>query len=124
MIYQIYHYNRFKLRFIFRLRDENTNVRSTCVRVLSNLIMKDMVRVRGQISEVALCIVDKDTQIRQDAKNFFKALSQKTNALYNVMPDILSRLTDPNIDLSELDFHEILRYVSLLTRKFINLTTR
>ncbi|XP_076167655.1 CAP-D2 condensin subunit [Ptiloglossa arizonensis] len=100
-----------------RLRDENTNVRSTCVRVLSNLIMKDMVRVRGQISEVALCIVDKDTQIRQDAKNFFKALSQKTNALYNVMPDILSRLTDPNIDLSELDFHEILRYILGLLQK-------
>lgn len=70
-----------------------------------------MVRVRGQISELALCIVDKDTQIRQDAKQFFKALSQKGNALYNVMPDILSRLTDPDLDISESDFQEILKYV-------------
>lgn len=87
------------------------NVRSTCVRVLSSLIMREMVRVRGQISELALCIIDKDPQIRQDAKQFFKALSQKGNALYNVMPDILSRLTDPDLDIRESDFQEILKYV-------------
>ncbi|XP_076302628.1 condensin complex subunit 1-like [Lasioglossum baleicum] len=100
-----------------RLRDEDTNVRSTCIRVLSSLILREMVRVRGQISELALCIVDKDTQIRQDAKQFFKALSQKGNALYNVMPDILSRLTDPDLDISESDFQEILKYVLNLLQK-------
>ncbi|XP_076630904.1 CAP-D2 condensin subunit [Colletes latitarsis] len=100
-----------------RLRDTDTNVRSTCVHVLSSLIMRDMVRVRGQISELALCIVDKDTQIRQDAKQFFKALSQKTNALYNVMPDILSRLTDPNLDIGESDFQEIIKYILSLLQK-------
>lgn len=71
--------------------------------------MREMVRVRGQISELALCIVDKDSQIRQDAKQFFKALSQKGNALYNVMPDILSRLTDLDLDINESDFQEILK---------------
>ncbi|KOC65469.1 Condensin complex subunit 1 [Habropoda laboriosa] len=100
-----------------RLRDEDTNVRSTCVRVLSSLIMREMVRVRGQISELALCIVDKSTQIRQDTKQFFKALSQKGNALYNLMPDILSRLTDPDLDISEFDFQEILKYIMDLLQK-------
>ena len=73
--------------------------------------MREMVRVRGQISELALCIIDKDPQIQQDTKQFFKALSQKGNALYNVMPDILSRLTDPDLDINESDFQEILKYV-------------
>ncbi|XP_071858144.1 CAP-D2 condensin subunit [Bombus fervidus] len=100
-----------------RLRDEDMNVRSTCVRVLSSLIMREMVRVRGQISELALCIIDKDPQIRQDAKQFFKALSQKGNALYNVMPDILSRLTDPDLDIRESDFQEILKYILNLLQK-------
>lgn len=100
-----------------RLRDEDTNVRRTCVRVLSSLIMREMVRVRGQISELALCIVDKDSQIRQDAKQFFKALSQKGNALYNVMPDILSRLTDPDLDINESDFQEILKHILNLLQK-------
>lgn len=70
-----------------------------------------MLRVRGQISELAVCIVDKDEEIRKDARHFFKALSQKGNALYNVMPDILSHLTDPELNLNEADFHEILKYV-------------
>ncbi|OAD62279.1 Condensin complex subunit 1, partial [Eufriesea mexicana] len=100
-----------------RLKDEDINVRSTCIRVLSSLILREMVRVRGQISELALCIVDKDTQIRQDAKQFFKALSQKGNALYNVMPDILSRLTDPDLDISESDFQKILKYILNLLQK-------
>lgn len=70
-----------------------------------------MVRVRGQISELALCVVDEDTKIRQDSRQFFKALSHKGNALYNVIPDILSRLTDPNLDLKESEFQEIIKYV-------------
>ncbi|XP_076383101.1 CAP-D2 condensin subunit isoform X2 [Megalopta genalis] len=100
-----------------RLRDENVEVRSTCVRVLSSLIMRDMVRVRGQISELALCIIDNDTQIRQDARQFFKVFSQKPNALYNIVPDILSRLTDSDLDLSECDFQEIIKYVLALLQK-------
>ncbi|KZC05191.1 Condensin complex subunit 1 [Dufourea novaeangliae] len=100
-----------------RLQDENVYVRSTCVRVLSSLIMRDMVRVRGQISKLALCIVDEDTKIRQDAKQFFKALSQKANVLYNVMPDILSRLTDLEENLNESDFQEIIKYVLGLLQK-------
>ncbi|XP_017876679.1 condensin complex subunit 1 [Ceratina calcarata] len=100
-----------------RLRDRDTNVRSTCVRVLSNLIIREMVRVRGQISELALCIIDKDPEIQQDARQFFTTLSQKGNALYNVMPDILSRLTDPNLDICQSDFQEIVKHILSLLQK-------
>ncbi|XP_076281904.1 condensin complex subunit 1-like isoform X2 [Lasioglossum baleicum] len=100
-----------------RLRDENSQVRSTCVRVLSRLIMTDMVRVRGQISELALCITDNDTDIREEARQFFKDFSQKPNALYNVVPDILSRLTDSDLDLKESDFQEIMKYILGLLQK-------
>lgn len=100
-----------------RLRDEHVTVRRTCVRILSSLIMREMVRVRGQISELAVCIVDEDTQICQDVRQFFKALSQKDNALYNVMPDILSHLTDPELNLNESDFQEILKYILNLLQK-------
>ncbi|XP_076661535.1 CAP-D2 condensin subunit isoform X2 [Halictus rubicundus] len=100
-----------------RLRDENLQVRSTCVRILSSLIMRDMVRVRGQISELALCITDDDTDIREEARQFFKAYSQKANALYNVVPDILSRLTDSDSDLNESDFQEIMKYILGLLQK-------
>ncbi|XP_015587406.1 condensin complex subunit 1 [Cephus cinctus] len=100
-----------------RLRDDNTNVRSTCVRMLSNLIMREMVRVKGQVSELALCIVDPDPDICQSTKQFFRDLSQKGNALYNVMPDILSRLSDPELHLEEDKFQEVLRYILGLLQK-------
>ncbi|XP_046144630.1 condensin complex subunit 1-like isoform X4 [Osmia bicornis bicornis] len=102
-----------------RLRDENITVRRSCFRVLSSLILREMLRVRGQISELAVCIVDHDEQLRNDARQFFKVLSQKGNTLYNVMPDILSHLTDPELNLNEADFHEILK--SYVFRIILNL---
>ncbi|KAF7403509.1 hypothetical protein HZH68_006303 [Vespula germanica] len=99
-----------------RLRDEDKHVRSTCVRVLSNLIMREMVRVKGQVSELALCIIDEDIQIQQDTKYFFKELSQRGYALYNVIPDILSRLSDPQVNLSESHFQQILGYILSLVQ--------
>ncbi|XP_034178146.2 condensin complex subunit 1-like isoform X3 [Osmia lignaria lignaria] len=100
-----------------RLRDENITVRRSCFRVLSSLILREMLRVRGKISELAVCIVDHDEQLRKDARQFFKVLSQKGNTLYNVMPDILSHLTDPELNLNEADFHEILKIILNLLQK-------
>lgn len=95
--------------YICRLRDEDVNVRRTCVRMLSNLIMREMIRVKGQVSELALCIIDEDKQIQQDTKEFFNQLAQKGNALYNIVPDILSRLADPQLNLDEKRFQETIR---------------
>ncbi|XP_043285102.1 condensin complex subunit 1 isoform X2 [Venturia canescens] len=94
-----------------RLRDDSVKVRRTCVRMLSNLIMREMIRVKGQVSELALTLMDSDEQIRAETKQFFKDLSNKGNALYNSMPDILSRLTDPELNLEENDFQDILKYI-------------
>lgn len=77
--------------------------------MLSNLIMREMIRVKGQVSELALCIIDEDEQIRQETKEFFSHLGQKGNTLYNIMPDILSRLADPELNLNEKQFQETIR---------------
>jgi len=42
---------------------------------------------------MALCIGDDDDKISGLSKHFFSELSRKGNALYNVMPDIISRLS-------------------------------
>lgn len=95
--------------FNFRLKDDNLTVRSTCVRMLSNLILGEMIRVKGQVAQLALCMVDENDLIRADTKQLFKDLSQKGNALYNVMPDILSCLSDSDLDLSEKNFQDIIK---------------
>lgn len=61
----------------FRLRDESALVRKTTIMVLSHLILNDMVKVKGQISELATCIVDEETDIAGLAKRFFLELSHK-----------------------------------------------
>ncbi|KAK2584063.1 hypothetical protein KPH14_006510 [Odynerus spinipes] len=100
-----------------RLRDEDRHVRSTCVRVLSNLITREMVRVKGQVSELALCIIDEDIQIQKDTRQFFQELSQRGYALYNIIPDILSQLSDSQLNLSESHFQEILGFILGLVQK-------
>lgn len=68
-----------------------------------------MILVKGQVSELVLCIIDEDEQIRQDTKEFFNQLAQKGNALYNVVPDILSRLSDPQSNLDEKQFQDTIK---------------
>lgn len=95
-----------------------------------------MVKVKGQMSDVALCIVDSDPKIKSlfillisrlvlyfrnnvffsicflgQAYYLFHELSSKGNTLYNVMPDIISRLSHPDHRTSEENFQTILKFV-------------
>ena len=75
-----------------RLRDPSTIVRSNTLTVLTHLILNDMIKVKGQISDMALCIADTDNmKIAGLSKHFFSELSRKGNTLYNILPDIISR---------------------------------
>lgn len=80
--------------------------------------MGEMIRVKGQVAHLALCMVDENEAIRLDTKQLFKDLSQKGNALYNVMPDILSCLSDSELNLAEADFQNIMRYNYLPLESF------
>lgn len=99
-----------------RLRDKDTSVRqvglpcSAAVRpgvlnscagadvqntlmVLTHLILNDMVKVKGQIAEMAMCLVDENKRIADLAHLFFHELARKANTIYNIMPDTISLLT-------------------------------
>ncbi|KAF3816426.1 hypothetical protein GH733_014599 [Mirounga leonina] len=77
---------------MIRLRDPARQVRRTAGLVMTHLILKDMVKVKGQVSEMAVLLIDPVPQIAALAKNFFNELSHKGNAIYNLLPDIISRL--------------------------------
>ena len=47
-----------------RLRDDSVRVRRTTLTVLTHLILNDMVKVKGQISEVAERLVDPEETLR------------------------------------------------------------
>ena len=63
--------------FVSRLRDESSEVRKNTLQVLTHLILNDMIKVKGQISEMAMCIVDHNDRISSLTKLFFNELSKK-----------------------------------------------
>jgi len=62
-----------------RLRDESTPVRKNTLLVLAHLILNDMIKVKGQISEMATCIIDDNTQIAGLARIFFSDLAKRVS---------------------------------------------
>ncbi|WCJ33357.1 Condensin-1 complex subunit CAP-D2 [Euphorbia peplus] len=81
-----------------RLRDPSVSVRKNAVLVLSHLILNDMMKVKGYLNEMALCVEDEDERISNLAKLFFHELSKKgSNPVYNLLPDILSKLSSQNL---------------------------
>lgn len=94
-----------------RLRDPCQSVRQTAGVVMTHLILKDMVKVKGQVSEMAVLLIDPEEAIVGVAQNFFNELSNKDNAIYNLLPDIISRLSDPDCGIDEESFHTIMRHL-------------
>uniref|UniRef100_A0A8B9RWE7 Condensin complex subunit 1 n=1 Tax=Accipiter nisus TaxID=211598 RepID=A0A8B9RWE7_9AVES len=94
-----------------RLRDPCPSVRQTAGLVMTHLILKDMVKVKGQVSEMAALLIDPEEAIMGVAQNFFSELSNKGNAIYNLLPDIISRLSDPDCGVEEESFHIIMRHL-------------
>ncbi|XP_076837744.1 condensin complex subunit 1 [Brachyhypopomus gauderio] len=92
-----------------RLCDEEPSVRLTAITVLTQLVLKDVMKVKGQVSEVAVLLLDPEPHIASLALNFFNELSAKDNAIYNLLPDIISRLSDPERGMSEEDFNTIMK---------------
>ena len=100
-----------------RLRDDSPIVKRTTLNVLSHLILNDMIKVKSQISDIALCFIDTDTRISGMSRMFFSEFARKGNALYNVMPDIISRLCDPDAAVAEEDFRFVLKWIMALIHK-------
>ncbi|NXA05854.1 CND1 protein, partial [Sapayoa aenigma] len=94
-----------------RLRDPCPSVRQTAGLVMTHLILKDMVKVKGQVSEMATLLIDPEEAIVGVAQNFFRELSSKGNAIYNLLPDIISHLSNPDCGIEEESFHTIMRHL-------------
>lgn len=90
-----------------RLNDSDFHVKKNTLMVLTFLILNGMIKVKGQISEMAKCTEDEDSRIRDISKAFFKELSTKDNAIYNNLPDIISNLASTEED----KYHRIVKFL-------------
>lgn len=98
------------------LKDCSTRVRRHTMMVLTHLILNDMVKVKGQVCEVAICIRDDDVNVRDMSRLLFNELSKRTNnPIYNLLPDIISRLSSSELDRDS--FREILGFLLSFIKK-------
>jgi len=92
------------------LRDSSTIVRRHTLMVLTHLILNDMVKVKGQICEIVVCLRDKDHRIRDTSRLLFHELSKRSNnPVYNLLPDIVSQLSQ--ISMAKDDFRNIMSFL-------------
>ncbi|KAG0004923.1 Condensin complex subunit [Entomortierella chlamydospora] len=92
-----------------RLSDYDTAVKKDTLMVLTHLILNGMVKVKGQLGEMAICLVDEDARISGLARLFFTELTSKDNAVYNNMPDIISQMSNAQVD--EDSYRKIMRFL-------------
>ncbi len=78
-----------------RLRDPSVRVKRNAIMVLTHLTLTGMIKVKGQIGEIAKCILDADKRVADLARLFFHELAGKDNAIYNHIPDMISSLSPP-----------------------------
>lgn len=69
------------------LADSDMVVKKNTLMVLTHLILNGMIKVKGQLGEMAKCLEDTDARIADLARLFFTELSTKDNAIYNNLPD-------------------------------------
>lgn len=65
-------------------------MRQIAVTVLTQLVLKDVLKVKGQVSEVAVLLIDPEPHITSLALNFFNELASKVHVhTHTVHPEPL-----------------------------------
>lgn len=81
---------------LFRtLRAKEPYVRKTALRVISHLVLNDMLKLKGEISEICRLLEDTDDGIRQLVKLFLHELHTKnSNIIYNLIPQAINKISE------------------------------
>jgi condensin complex subunit 1 len=79
--------------------------------VLTHLILNGMIKVKGQLGEMAKCLEDPEPRVSDLAKLFFSELATKENAVYNNLPDIISHLSIGKHAVDEETFARTMRFI-------------
>ncbi|KAG8878535.1 Condensin complex subunit [Tulasnella sp. 332] len=99
------------------LSDKDMNVKKNTLMVLTHLILNGMIKVKGQLGEMAKCLEDQDQRISDLAKLFFTELSTKDNAIYNNLPDVISHLSVGEHAVDQETFQSTMKYIFTFVEK-------
>ncbi|KAJ9103245.1 hypothetical protein QFC21_002668 [Naganishia friedmannii] len=99
------------------LSDQDMLVKKNTLMVLTHLILNGMIKVKGQLGEMAKCLEDEDSRISDLAKLFFTELSTKDNALYNNLQDVISHLSIGAHAVDEDVFETTMKFIFTFIEK-------
>ena len=111
-----------------RLSDSSTRVRKQVMLSLSHLILCDMVKIRGNVADVARCLADDDAEVRDAAKRLFAEWAKRgPNNVAGVALDVATTLLTTNIPLDRyraimtylLSFVEREKHVSSMMERLV-----
>lgn len=104
--------------FYTTLLETDETVRLTTLKMLSYVILQGIIRVTGQIADIATCVVDDNAEIQCAAKEFFRRLVEsKDQEYYKIIPDIVSRLSPNDFPLAEDKFRASMKFLLELIQK-------
>lgn len=98
-------------RLFAGLGDADLGVKKNTLMVLTHLILNGMIKVKGQLGELAKCLEDDEMRVSDLAKLFFSELAMKENAVYNHLPDIISHLSTGEHAVDETTFMNTMRFI-------------
>eukprot|EP00981_Chlorochromonas_danica_P011210 scaffold3808_cov170-Ochromonas_danica.AAC.9 len=117
-------------RLYAKLRDDEEIVRYNALLVVTHLVLNDMIKVKNQVYQVALSLLDDKQSIANMAKLFFLKLSERShNPVYNLLGDIISRLSSTSTsttttsssssgrELSTKDFQYVMHFLLSFVQK-------
>ncbi|GAA5867223.1 hypothetical protein JCM8547_003124 [Rhodosporidiobolus lusitaniae] len=93
------------------LHDKDATVKKNTLMVLTHLILNGMIKVKGQLGEMAKCLSDEDKRIKDLAHLFFEELATKDKAIYNNLPDIISHLSTGANPVEEDTFQTSMKFI-------------
>jgi len=74
-------------KFFDNLHSDNSYVRRHCFRVISHLALNDMIKIRGEISDICLLLKDDDQKIRDLVKLFLHEIHSKNkDTIFQLIP--------------------------------------
>ena len=83
-----------------RLGDSSASVRYNVLLVLSHLLLNDMLKIKSQVSHIALRLLDNDPKVAELARVFFTELSKKSHhPIFNLSSDLIAVLSRGNENL-------------------------
>ncbi|KDN42856.1 hypothetical protein K437DRAFT_275042 [Tilletiaria anomala UBC 951] len=103
--------NEHSERLYAGLNDGDLGVKKHTLMVLTHLILNGMIKVKGQLGEMAKCLEDEEPRVSDLAKLFFSELSTKENAVYNNLPDIISHLSVGKHAVDEDTFGRTMKFI-------------